>query len=423
MSRNNKTEPWRSPERHFCAICNTWMGSDRASILIHEQGKKHKEQLAASLQNRRDSKLAQEKAASELQRSLTAMNAAAVQSHLQDVPQFGNTGFEQLAIPEVPIPKVTGALISTIRKNEKKEWASRVKKRGEEKKRKEMDDTKNESQFQSPAVKKTKRKVLGENEGNYCNDGTVYLEGVTFVDLLEDEMTVELWAGNALANLAEKRLLDKSHLWIKALVILVRQSSKDPSGKVLDVAFLKHSEDTDETIEKSVSPDRIRMILGLEEKLPSTLEEARLAIVGEELITVQEDLIVDENTGLSSWGTVEVRKTTVRNEERLEREQERVKKSEEKFRLEQELRKSESKRMEEQKVDNSEDSALGAYNAGSSGNSGYKGIFINTESKLSVADTAKSLSKGRGVVEFKKKSLFKVAKKHQNRRTTSAEDD
>ena len=79
--------------------------------------------------------------------------------------------------------------------------------------------------------------------------------------------------------------------------------------------------------------------------------------------------------------------------------------------------------MEEQKVDNSEDSALGAYNAGSSGNSGYKGIFINTESKLSVADTAKSLSKGRGVVEFKKNSLFKVAKKHQNRRTTSAEDD
>lgn len=422
MSRNHTTEPWRSSERHFCAICNTWMGSDRASIMIHEQGKKHKENLAASLQNRRDAKVAQDKAASELQRSLSVMNAAAVHSHLQDVIQFGNASFEQqLAIPVAPITKVTEALTPTIRMNEKKEWASRKKKRDEEKKRKELDDTNVESQ--SSATKKRKRKQLGENEGHYCNEGTIYLEGGTYVDLLEDEMTVELWTGNDLANLAEKRLLDKSHLWIKALVILVRQSSKDPSGKVLDVAFLKHFDDTDETIEKSVSPDRIRLIIGSEEKIPDTLEEARLAIFGEEVIAVQEDLTVDDNTGLSNWGTVEIRKTTVRTEEKEERDQQRVKKREEKDRLEQELKKAESKRMEEQKVDNAEDSALGAYDVWSSGSAGYKGVNINTESKLNIADTAKSLSKGMGVVEFKKKSSFKMAKKNQNRRTTSADDD
>jgi len=419
----NKAEPWRSSERHFCAICNSWMGSDRQSILLHENGKKHKEQLEASIQNRRDTKVAQERAANALKSSLAAMNAAAVVAHLEDVRQFGNDSFDTqqqqtLAVTQSAQEKLQPVVVAM--KQEKKDWAMRKKKRQEEKKQKEQNDGDDDAQ---PALKKAKHKPLGENEGHYIHDDAIYLEGPTYANLMEEDLTIQLWTGNVLANLAEKRLLDKDHYWIKALVVQVRKSSKDPSGIVVDVAFLKHMTDDDETIETSVSPDRIRILLGSDDKLPDTLEEARLAIVGEQVIAVHEDLAVDDNTGLSCWGTVEIRKTTVRNEEKEKRDRERLKKRQEKDRLEKELKEAESRKMEEQKVDNAEDSALGAYDVWSSGKAGYKGVDINTERKLNVADTAKSLAKGLGTIEFKKKSMFKAGNKKQNRRTTSADDD
>lgn len=427
LSRNNRAEPWRSSsERHFCAICNTWMGSDRQSILIHENGKQHKEKQELHLQNLRNAKATQDKAAGDLQRSLAAMNAAAAQSHLLDVEQFGNAGFAQLAAAAVSMTKADGEVSSSAAtttaaggKSGIKEWALRKKKRDEEKKRTETND----DNCDEPVAKKVKRKSLGDNEGHYNHGDVIYLEGPTYVDLLEEDMNIQLWTGNTLANLAEKRLLDKGHHWIKAVVIQVRKSSKDPTGHVVDVAYLKNPSDEEETIEKSVSPSRIRLELGSDERLPDTLEEARLAVVGEEVIVVEEDLTMDDNTGLSSWGTVEIRKTTARNEEKEDRDRQRMKRRDEQDRLEKEGKVAESRRMEEQKVDNAEDSALGAYDIWSSGKSGYKGVDIISDSTLTVADTAKSLARGRGVVEFKKTSGFKKGKKTQNRRTTSADDD
>ena len=61
-----KHEPWRNVERHYCAYCNAWMGSDRQSILIHENGKKHKEAVEANLKKRRDEKLQEEKDQNEI---------------------------------------------------------------------------------------------------------------------------------------------------------------------------------------------------------------------------------------------------------------------------------------------------------------------------------------------------------------------
>jgi hypothetical protein len=48
----------------------------------------------------------------------------------------------------------------------------------------------------------------------------------------------------------------------------------------------------------------------------------------------------------------------------------------------------------------------------------YKGVDITKETKVEVADTAKSLSKGLGTVAFKKKSL-----KKKSARITSTDDD
>ena len=62
QQKKGGNEPWRNKERHYCAVCNAWMGSDRQSIRLHENGKKHKENVEKDLVNRRDEKKKKESA-------------------------------------------------------------------------------------------------------------------------------------------------------------------------------------------------------------------------------------------------------------------------------------------------------------------------------------------------------------------------
>lgn len=82
---NNRTEPWRSNERYYCVACNSWMGSDRQSILIHENGKKHRENVEANLIKRREEKLRIEKSKSNLESSLKDMEKAATEAMSRDI--------------------------------------------------------------------------------------------------------------------------------------------------------------------------------------------------------------------------------------------------------------------------------------------------------------------------------------------------
>lgn len=87
MSTKRK-EPWRNNERHYCKVCNMWMGSDRQSILIHENGKKHRENVENSIMKRREDKLREEKEAKDMQRTLKLMEDAAGKKILEDVATF-----------------------------------------------------------------------------------------------------------------------------------------------------------------------------------------------------------------------------------------------------------------------------------------------------------------------------------------------
>ena len=60
-SNRQRREPWRNTERHYCAVCNVWMGSDRQSIMLHENGKKHKQNVEKSLERKRIDKAEEEK--------------------------------------------------------------------------------------------------------------------------------------------------------------------------------------------------------------------------------------------------------------------------------------------------------------------------------------------------------------------------
>lgn len=434
MSKGQR-EPWRSTERHYCPACNTWMGSDRQSILIHEQGRKHKENVEKVLQQKRDDREQQSQAANDLQKALAHMNQAAVSSHMQqDVGKYGVSALEKVATQNSsstrpsavqPVagkkPNIASKQDTKMdAKSERAAWESRKKKRKEEKSKEEDSDEEDE-----PAAKKAKRQ-LAPDEGNYVSGDNTYLEGVTFIDIIEEDMPVEVWIGSHQASLAEKRLLEKQHQWRSGLIIKVRRSSQEKeTGKVLDVAYLKDAGDEDETLEKSVPPNRIRIVLGGDPSIPDTLEEAIIAATGGQVVVVQQDQVVtevDEDTGLSTWGTVEIRKTTVRQEHKEDRERARQKRREEKQRQEDELKRAEGRRMEEARVENAEDSALGAYDVWNAGKAGYKGVNINATEKMTAADANGTSLSGGMKVAFKKKSAFKKGKKKQNRRITSADD-
>ena len=206
-------------------------------------------------------------------------------------------------------------------------------------------------------------------------------------------------------------------------------------NRVVDVAYLKNPVDTDETLEKSVALSRIRILLGGDDRIPDTLEEARImAMGGEEIVegeATQQSLEqqeqqkeFEEATGLSGWSTVQIKRTTVRQELKEERERKRQQRREAVREAEQQKKQAEIRKMEEAAVANAEDSALGAYDVWSRGDQdGYKGVNIHDEgtNKIDVHDTAKKLSEGKGPVGFKK--TFKKKKGAQNRRKTSADDD
>mmetsp|Transcript_7728 Transcript_7728/g.19157 ORF Transcript_7728/g.19157 Transcript_7728/m.19157 type:complete len:619 (-) Transcript_7728:2168-4024(-) len=308
----------------------------------------------------------------------------------------------------------------------------------------------------------------------------IYLEGKVYYGLLQDDLPVELWTGSNQATDQELKSASNRYLWKPALVIQVQQkgSGTDNDAKEAEssfsmwtahVSYLATPNDEDETILKRVPARLLRIQLGHgDEKIPDTLEEARLlAMGGEEVVVVKTnenqkvaasatkseasdgadagDVDVDEATGLSGWSTVSVHRTTVKQQAREERERHAEKRRLAKIEKEVEAKRMEERRMEEAKVGNADDSALGAYDVFGRGG-GYKGVDISdgvgpgagaTASGedgggplLSVDDTAKRLASANGdndgnggpvKVSFRK--FNKKKKKGGARRTTSADDD
>ena len=483
-------EPWRNRERHYCEVCNVWMGSDRQSILLHENGKKHKENVQKAMQKQRQDRLDQEKQTKKVQSSLQAMEVAALQSHVQDIGLFPLQQQQQqhdsnqcmVVVPMQPQPMVNSSGVSasdlgssrnqplnqeTVSKKrqlkqEKQVWESRKKKRSEEQSQdRDLDETTTSASLQRTAT-------IGENEGFYTlgnvkikssgdsnvqqnQTTTTYLEGVVFGDLLEEDMPIQIWSGSNAANEVEQRLVQYHHLWLDGIVAAVRKRHNNsntssflaPDRLLVDVAYLRQLNDEDETLEKSVPLHRIRIVLGADEKIPSTLEEARImAMGGEEIVNVanmkkkpsdeegnnnnnDDDKAtseLQESTGFSTWSTVSVKRTTVQQELREEREQLRKARKEAAIAAEKEAKKASLRRLEEAKTMNADDSALGAYDVWSRGTKeGYKGVHIHHEAKLEVHELGKKLATNGVNVGFKK-PMFANKKKKQNRRTTSVDD-
>ena len=247
-------------------------------------------------------------------------------------------------------------------------------------------------------------------------------------------MPVQIWTGSPTINVEYRKSDEVKEMWKTGIILRVRRNTKPDAEEIVtcDVSYLNNLNDEDETIEKNVIGERLRLILGADDLIPATIEEARLSLMGGEEVTTMSTGVaqIDENTGLTSWGTVSVRKVTVSQEVKEERARIRAKRREQLEKEKTKEKEIEARKMEEAKHTNADDSALGAYDvwSTSSGKGGYKGVQIHTDAKVEVSDMAKSLAKGKIGVKFKKagsnkNSIFKRAKKKQNRRKTFADDD
>lgn len=165
--------------------------------------------------------------------------------------------------------------------------------------------------------------------------------------------------------------------------------------------------------------------------IPDTIEGCRLLILGGEEIQVANDTNKNEAmeaTGLSQWSTVSIKKTSVIQQSREEKEKVREQRRQLRVERETEQKRAEARRMEEAKVSNADDSALGAYDVWGKGL--YKGVDISNEVDHPVEETAKRLtteyeSTIDGTVSVKKISFKKRKKKSSAgmvRRKTSADD-
>jgi hypothetical protein len=447
------------------------MGSDRQSILLHESGRKHKEALEQQLLDKRQSKASQASSALALEASLQQMEAAARSSLTSDLRYFAQPWCQQqqqqiaafVPTSQVPSYQAAGPVVEAVlsqhsattdvsqshhppsngnSKLEKKEWEKRKQHRIDEKAKtfdpavgEHNDNIDDEAAAFTRGNNNKKRKIIPLDEGHYTINETTYLEGPVFGDLIEEEMPVELWRGAEAATAAEQRLPYSAAHWTAALVVVVRKKSSEDADYnsdknrqqqlLLDVAYLKSAEAVDETVEQNVPLNRIRIVLGSDEKVPESLEEALIMAMGgeEEQVKPTDLQQVDDITGLGGWSTVSVKRTTVRQE--LKEERVRLREARRAAALETERQKKEAevRRMEESVVANAEDSALGAYDVWNRSGEGYKGVDIHGEGLVEVHELGKKLVRGASTtVGFKRKHV--VGKKSsRNRRTTSADDD
>lgn len=436
------------------------MGSDRQSISLHENGKKHREALERDLVARREHKAKKDKNEKELESVFAKVNAAV------GISVAGSSAATAAAVPNFGVAS-QGAFLAVPAHTGNKQQQQQQQIEGRNNRAPNDALTKESSSLSiSGAIPKNNNNnkqlaavlPFDPTVGHYELDGTIYLEGQVYASILEKGMPVQLWMGNSAATHSEKRDLRNFTNWKMALlakIVTKRRGNDGGSGGGGDdesegrischVSYLQNINDDHETLESNVHPSRIRLVLGSDPMIPSSIEEAHLALMGGEQTiilssndkdsnnnrsstTATEDGI-DENTGLSGWSTTSIRKISSHYEQNQEKKRKREHErevAEYKVKKEREIQ---ARKMEEAKYANAHDSALGAYDVWSSSNSAvvgeggaatrsYKGVDITKEVQVEVADTAKSLAKGMGNVAFKKKTL-----KNKNVRRTLADDD
>jgi len=451
MKRHNV---WENNQRHYCSVCNAWMGSDRQSILIHENGKKHRENAEASLKKQREEKLKQEKAMNLIASTLQKMNeAVAVVPDGFISSSTAATSFQPMSPQVINTTTNRHTSDNNNKTNNIKHNKNRIKEDDfqDPMKKEEVTSHGNEEyNIQSNMkidTKNRKRKKMYE-EGYYTVGDQTFLCGHIFYEILEVDMLVEIFTGSSTMTKEYQQSLDALPLWKTGVILAIHGNKtnvtnnnnnnnndesdpqqQQPPRLSFDISYLNNINDEDETIETKVDPIRLRLRMGMDDSTPKTLEEAELALLGgEDIVTFQQDLSnmdIDENTGLSKWGTVSVRKVTTSHEVKEERKRQKVQKQEEHDRRLHESKEHDRRRMEETQQLHGLDSALGAYDVFNT-MKGYKGVVIHDEVNqrpLLQQLLPPPLHSGSVSISFKAKSNAQNQNKKKLRKTKADDSD
>lgn len=435
-----KKRTWKDQnhyERHYCELCNSWMGSDRASILSHEKGAKHQKNLQQREVSKRKQAEVDEQNQKELETSLLLMESAATSTLYKDLHLFKDR------VPGRPTPAFLPTTTTSARPSsllappatatppqQREPTLAEYKAQKQERKRQKV--AKRLQQEQDEQAAQLERPTnLRDTDGWYTlednnNTTTIYLEGILFQELLEPDLPVQYWLGSERATDMERKLPQYHSFWKDALVCHVRHvpsAQTYADRRVVDVAYLSSTNDNEETVVPSVPLHQIRIALGSDPRLPTTVADAHLLVTGGETVQVaptatKTPVKVDEATGLSSWSTVSITRTSHMQQSRMEREREASERKRSRQVSKELQQQAQARQLEVTKHLNADDSALGAYDVWNQqkGN-GYKGVQLGSCETVQVQEIAKPLSTD-GVAAFKKRK-----KKKGNRRTTSADDD
>uniref|UniRef100_A0A0K8SXU9 WW domain-binding protein 4 n=1 Tax=Lygus hesperus TaxID=30085 RepID=A0A0K8SXU9_LYGHE len=79
------TEYWKSQERKFCDFCQCWIADNKPSIQSHENGKRHKENVAKKISAMSKKSVQLDKESLEIDKDMKKMEEAAMKAYLNDM--------------------------------------------------------------------------------------------------------------------------------------------------------------------------------------------------------------------------------------------------------------------------------------------------------------------------------------------------
>ena len=226
-------EPWRNKERHYCALCNAWMGSDRQSISLHENGKKHIEAVENDLARRRDEKARREKDRKDLESVFANVNAAVgCGAAAAAVPLFCSAKPWDYPPPHGVVPS---SRPGTAAQGGVPSPARQPMMKGDSRAPGEADEITSKEVRAKTAPNKP---AFDPNVGHYDVEGMTYLEGQIYAIVLEEGMPIQLWMGSTLATDAERRDLRNTNNWKMALLAKVVRKGGGGAGRCVVSRFL-----------------------------------------------------------------------------------------------------------------------------------------------------------------------------------------
>jgi len=277
MSSSSRKVWHQKESRHYCEYCNKWMGSDRQSVLLHEQGQKHLKAVEEHLSRRREARHQSDARSEYLQQVKRQIETSAAQASAASAAAFGgpcaatgvggappppppppggrgpyNYGYQQQQQQPPPPPPRAPAAPSTApsssppasyppggsgnqrrqQREELQEWEQRKRQRVEAERARikakyggeDDDEGDAERDIQNP------KRSLAPDEGHYRvkgddgdgNEDRVYLEGPVFGPaVLEEHMPIQIWTGSGEADQEEMKFSKDG--WKDGVVAAVRK--------------------------------------------------------------------------------------------------------------------------------------------------------------------------------------------------------